>query len=158
MTVKMSISTLGAKDRELLSILSENAREQTATIARKLGLSRTTVQAKIDRLERDGVIAGYGVKLSDAYESGMVKAHVLITIAPKTLARITSLPARILGVDAGRLGAGAPADLAIFDPQAPLRVVPEVLRSQGRNTPFAGYELAGRVRATIVGGNVVYEA
>lgn len=90
MTVKMSISTLGAKDRELLAILSENAREQTATIARKLGLSRTTVQAKIDRLERDGVIAGYGVKLSDAYESGMVKAHVLITIAPKTLARITT--------------------------------------------------------------------
>ncbi len=90
MTVKMSISTLGPKDRELLAILSENAREQTATIARKLGLSRTTVQAKIDRLERDGVIAGYGVKLSDAYESGMVKAHVLITIAPKTLARITT--------------------------------------------------------------------
>ncbi len=90
MTVKMSISTLGAKDRELLAILSENAREQTATIARKLGLSRTTVQAKIDRLERDGGIAGYGVKLSDAYESGMVKAHVLITIAPKTLARITT--------------------------------------------------------------------
>ncbi|QRI62943.1 Lrp/AsnC family transcriptional regulator [Shinella sp. PSBB067] len=90
MTVKMSISTLAPKDRELLAILSENAREQTATIARKLGLSRTTVQAKIDRLERDGVIAGYGVKLSDAYESGMVKAHVLITIAPKTLARITT--------------------------------------------------------------------
>ena len=90
MTEKMSISTLGAKDRELLAILSENAREQTATIARKLGLSRPTVQAKIDRLERDGVIAGYGVKLSDAYESGMVKAHVLITIAPKTLARITT--------------------------------------------------------------------
>lgn len=86
----MSISTLAPKDRELLAILSENAREQTATIARRLGLSRTTVQAKIDRLERDGVIAGYGVKLSDAYESGMVKAHVLITIAPKTLARITT--------------------------------------------------------------------
>jgi DNA-binding Lrp family transcriptional regulator len=90
MTMDMSITTLAAKDRELLAILSENAREQTATIARKLGLSRTTVQAKIDRLERDGVIAGYGVKLSDAYESGMVKAHVLITIAPKTLARITT--------------------------------------------------------------------
>ena len=90
MTVEMSISTLGAKDRELLAILSENAREQTATIARTLGLSRTTVQAKNDRLERDWVIAGYGEKLTDAYESGMVKAHVLITIAPKTLARITT--------------------------------------------------------------------
>ena len=78
----MGISTLNPKDRELLAILSENAREQTATIARKLGLSRTTVQAKIERLERDGVITGYGVRLSDEYEGGMVKAHVLITIAP----------------------------------------------------------------------------
>ncbi|WP_097138062.1 Lrp/AsnC family transcriptional regulator [Rhizobium subbaraonis] len=82
--------TLNAKDRELLAILSENAREQTAAIARKLGLSRTTVQAKIERLEREGVITGYGVRLSDAYEGGMVKAHVLITIAPKTLSRITN--------------------------------------------------------------------
>jgi DNA-binding Lrp family transcriptional regulator len=90
MTMAMSNMTLNAKDRELLAILSENAREQTATIARKLGLSRTTVQAKIERLEREGVITGYGVRLSDAFESGMVKAHVLITIAPKTLSRITT--------------------------------------------------------------------
>ena len=75
-----------------------------------------------------------------------------------TLARITSEPARILGVAAARLAPGAPADLALFDPAAPLRVTPEALKSQGKNTPFAGYELAGRVRATIVGGAVVYEA
>ncbi|QRM53556.1 Lrp/AsnC family transcriptional regulator [Sinorhizobium sp. BG8] len=86
----MSITTLSAKDRALLAILSENAREQTASIARKLGLSRTTVQAKIERLERDGIITGYVVRLSDDYESGMVKAHVLITLASKTLARITT--------------------------------------------------------------------
>ena len=89
-TIKMSISTLNPKDRDLLSLLAENARAPVAEIARKLGLSRTTVQAKIERLERDGVIVGYGVKLSEAYESGMVKAHVLITIAPKTLARIST--------------------------------------------------------------------
>jgi dihydroorotase len=75
-----------------------------------------------------------------------------------TLARITSAPARILGTTAGRLAPGAPADLALFDPAAPLRVAPETLKSQGKNTPFAGYELSGRVRTTIVGGNVVYEA
>ena len=74
-----------------------------------------------------------------------------------TLARITSEPARILGVASGRLGAGAPGDVAIFDPQATLRVAPETLKSQGKNTPFAGYELAGRVRYTVVAGNVVYE-
>ena len=77
---------------------------------------------------------------------------------PATLARITSEPARILGVASGRLAVGAPADLAVFDPQAPLRIASETLKSQGKNTPFLGYELAGRVRYTIVGGNVAYEA
>lgn len=81
--------TLIDKDRQLLALLSENARMPTALLARKLGLSRTTVQAKIERLERDGVIAGYGVRLSDDFEKGLVKAHVLITLAPKALARVT---------------------------------------------------------------------
>jgi dihydroorotase len=74
-----------------------------------------------------------------------------------TLARLTTEPARILGVDAGRIAVGAPADLAIFDPRAPFRVSPQALKSQGKNTPFLGYELAGRVRFTLVAGNVVYE-
>ena len=75
----------------------------------------------------------------------------------KTLARITSDPARILGVASGRLAAGAPGDLAVFDPAATLRIVPEALKSQGKNTPFIGHELAGRVRYTVVAGNVVFE-
>jgi dihydroorotase len=74
-----------------------------------------------------------------------------------TLARITSAPARVLGVRSGSLAPGAPADLALFDPTAAVRVAPETLKSQGKNTPFLGYELAGRVRFTIVDGNVVYE-
>ncbi|HEU4351849.1 MAG TPA: dihydroorotase [Burkholderiales bacterium] len=77
---------------------------------------------------------------------------------PATLARITSEPARILGVASGRLAAGAPADLTLFDASAPMRITPETLKSQGKNTPFLGYELAGRVRYTIVGGNMAYEA
>ena len=76
---------------------------------------------------------------------------------PATLARITSEPARILGVASGRLAAGAPADVVLFDPAASVNVAPEMLKSQGKNTPFLGYELAGRVRTTIVAGNVVYE-
>ena len=80
-----------------------------------------------------------------------------LTLA-QTLARVTSAPARILGVDAGRIAPGAPADLVLFDPQAPYRVSAQALKSQGKNTPFLGLELAGRVRATIVAGSVVYEA
>jgi dihydroorotase len=75
-----------------------------------------------------------------------------------TLARITSEPARVLGVASGRLSPGAPADVVVFDPAAPVRIAPETLKSQGKNTPFLGYELAGRVRTTIVAGKVVYEA
>lgn len=81
--------TISDKDRQLLSLLSENARLPTAMLARKLGLSRTTVQSRIEKLERDGVIAGYGIRLSDDFEQGLVKAHVLITLAPKALARVT---------------------------------------------------------------------
>ena len=83
-------------------------------------------------------------------------AHKLSLAA--TLARITSEPAKILGVGSGRIAIGAPADLAIFDPRESLHVSAETLRSQGKNTPFLGYELAGRVRYTVVAGNVVYEA
>jgi len=75
----------------------------------------------------------------------------------KVLARITSEPARILGVHSGRLQPGAPADVVVFDPEAAWRVSPEALRSQGKNTPYLGYELAGRVRYTLVAGNVVFE-
>jgi dihydroorotase len=75
-----------------------------------------------------------------------------------TLARITSEPARVLGIASGRLAAGAPADLVIFDPAASFTVAAASLRSQGKNTPFLGYELAGRVHCTIVDGKVVYES
>jgi dihydroorotase len=80
-----------------------------------------------------------------------------LTLA-QALARITSEPARVLGVASGRIEPGAPADLVLFDPQAAWRVTPQALKSQGRNSPFLGMELSGRVRTTIVAGNVVYEA
>ncbi len=80
------------------------------------------------------------------------------TPLPRALAKVTSDAARVLGVKSGRIEAGAPADLAIFDPSAPFHVLPEALKSQGKNTPFIGYELAGRVRYTLVDGRVIYGA
>lgn len=77
---------------------------------------------------------------------------------PDAIARVTSAPAAILGVAAGRLATGAVADLCVFDPAAHWRVERRALVSQGRNTPFLGHELPGRVRLTIVGGQVVHEA
>lgn len=77
------------KDRALIALLSENARLPVSALAERLSLSRTTVQARLERLERAGIIAGYGVRLSDAYLSSLVRAHILITIAPKALAQVT---------------------------------------------------------------------
>jgi dihydroorotase len=74
------------------------------------------------------------------------------------LARITCDPAAILGIETGTLAVGSPADLCVFDPDEPWHVTPESLCSQGKNTPFLGYEMAGRVKATLVGGRVVFSS
>jgi dihydroorotase len=72
----------------------------------------------------------------------------------QALARVTDHPARILGEDTGRIAVGAKADLVVFDPAAHWRVTPEALASHGKNTPFAGDELEGRARYTLVGGDL----
>jgi dihydroorotase len=76
---------------------------------------------------------------------------------PAALARITSQAARVLNVDAGHLTAGHAADICIFDPERYWRVAPESLKSQGKNTPYTGLEVKGKVRYTLVDGQVVYE-
>lgn len=73
------------------------------------------------------------------------------------LARITCDAARIAGLPAGTLGVGAAADVVLFDPQARWKVDGKTLASQGKHTPFLGYELAGQVKATIVRGRVAYQ-
>ena len=73
------------------------------------------------------------------------------------LSRITADPARVIGIDAGHLAVNAPADVCIFDPEAWWTVERSSLRSQGKNTPFLGLELAGKVKYTLVRGRVVYE-
>ncbi|GAP36353.1 dihydroorotase [Piscinibacter sakaiensis] len=83
----------------------------------------------------------------------------------RALATVTCEPVRVLGdalgllaASAGRLVEGGVADVCVFDPDAHWRVEPARLRSQGRHTPFAGYELPGRVRATVVAGHVAHLA
>lgn len=74
---------LTAIDEQLLSILREDARAPTAEIARRLQLSRTTVQSRMQRLEREGVIRGYTVRVGEDVERDRVRAHILITVLPK---------------------------------------------------------------------------
>ncbi|HEX7605474.1 MAG TPA: dihydroorotase, partial [Usitatibacter sp.] len=74
----------------------------------------------------------------------------------ETLAAVTIRPAKVLGVPVGSLQAGAAADICIFDPSRAWVVQPSALASQGKNTPFQGLELTGRVVRTILGGRTVH--
>jgi dihydroorotase len=73
------------------------------------------------------------------------------------LAKVTLQPARILGLDAGHLSVGSTADICVFDPETYWKIEPAALKSQGKNTPFLGLELQGKVRYTLVDGQVVYQ-
>jgi dihydroorotase len=77
---------------------------------------------------------------------------------PQALARITHEPAKLLGLSAGYLSIGAPADICLFDPDAIWEVNASTLISQGKNTPFLGMQVPGKVMMTLVEGRVVYEA
>ena len=85
-------------DEHLLAKLRDNARAPVAELARALGLSRTTVQSRLQRLERSGVIAGYAVRLSEAREAAMIHAFVMLTVEPKQAAAVTAALKRLPGV------------------------------------------------------------
>jgi len=87
-------------DQHLLARLRENARAPVAELARALGLSRTTVQSRLARLERAGVIVGYSVKLSEAERGRQIHAYVLLTVEPKQAAAVTQALRRLPGVRA----------------------------------------------------------
>jgi DNA-binding Lrp family transcriptional regulator len=91
----MTTLPLDDTDRALLALLRENARAPTAELARRLGISRTTVQSRLQRLERRRAVVGYTVVVPDEAEAALVRAHVLITLAPRQTAAIDAALRRI---------------------------------------------------------------
>ena len=83
-----------ALDRQLIELLTANARLPAAALGRRLGLSRTTVQSRIERLERSGTILGYTGRAA-ANGDPRVRAHVLITLAPQRTASVETVLRRI---------------------------------------------------------------
>jgi DNA-binding Lrp family transcriptional regulator len=82
-------------DRALLALLRENARAPTAELARRLKLSRTTVQSRLTRLERSKAITGYTVTVAVDEDAALVRAHILITVEPRKSASIEAALRRI---------------------------------------------------------------
>ena len=97
-----------------------------------------------------GLETALGVTLTALYHTGKMDLSDL-------LKKLTFHPACILRIPKGRLSLGGEADFTIFDPNEMWTVDPERFASKGRNTPFAGKKLRGKVKYTIVGGEIVYQ-
>lgn len=84
-------------DRQIVTLLAQDARISVAQLARRLGLARSTVQARLERLESSGAIAGYTVKLGAALSGARIRATVLLSVEPRAqpavLSRLKALPA-----------------------------------------------------------------
>lgn len=177
-TCDVSINSLHLTDNDIGYFdsrmrLNPPLRQQADRDALREGLADGT----IDALVSDHTPVDEDAKALPFAESepGATGVELLLSLALKwgqesgvglarALAVLTSEPARVLGsslgtlqVSAGKLVAGGVADVCVFDPQAVWTVQPASLRSQGKHTPFSGYELPGRVRCTIVGGQLAYQ-
>jgi dihydroorotase len=178
-TCDVSINSLHLTDNDIGYFdsrmrLNPPLRQQADRDALREGLADGT----IDALVSDHTPVDEDAKMLPFAESepGATGVELLLSLALKwgqesgvgltrALAVLTSEPARVLGsalgtlqASAGQLVVGGVADVCVFDPQAEWTVLPQALRSQGKHTPFAGYELPARVRCTIVGGQIAYQA
>ena len=103
------------------------------------------------------LLLSLALKWADDYAAGQAGEHGAPGALSRALARVTCEAARVAGLAAGQLAPGAAADIVLFDPLARWEVEPAALASQGKHTPFAGYELKGQVMATLVAGRIAYQ-
>ena len=88
MTNLMSTTPKTGPDTQLIDLLRANARMPIAVLARRLGLARSTVQGRLERLERSGLIRGYTVQLAPAVGARQVQAHAMIALEPQQQALV----------------------------------------------------------------------
>ncbi|MBK0391745.1 dihydroorotase [Ramlibacter algicola] len=170
-TCDVSINSLHLTDADIgyfdsRARLSPPLRQQRDRDALRAGLADGTIDALVSDhtpVDEDAKTLPFGEA-----EPGATGLELLLPLALKwaqdggaglarAIAVLTSEPARVLGMkDVGRLREGAAADLCVVDPGAQWVVEPAALRSQGKHTPFSGYEVAGRVRCTLVDGDLVW--
>lgn len=109
-------------DSRLIALLKANAREPVASLARKLGLARSTVQERIARLEREGVIKGYTALLSEETEARKLRAVVMIAADPRQADRIGAELKRMPEVRALSAVSGAYDMMAIVEAETASRM------------------------------------
>jgi dihydroorotase len=179
LTCDVSINSLHLTDTDLGYFdsrmrLNPPLRQQADRDALREGLADGTIDALVsdhNPVDEDAKALPFAES-----EPGATGVELLLSLALKwgqesgvgltrALAVLTSEPARVLGpalgtlqMSVGQLVVGGMADVCVFDPMAEWTVQPEALRSQGKHTPFSGYEVPGRVRCTIAGGQLAFQA
>jgi len=179
LTCDVSINSLHLTDTDLGYFdsrmrLNPPLRQQADRDALREGLADGTIDALVsdhNPVDEDAKALPFAES-----EPGATGVELLLSLALKwgqesgvgltrALAVLTSEPARVLGtalgtlqMSAGQLVVGGMADVCVFDPMAEWTVQPQALRSQGKHTPFSGYEVPGRVRCTIAGGQLAFQA
>ena len=154
--------------------LNPPLRQQRDRDALRLGLADGTIDALVS--DHTPVDADAKTLPFAEAEPGATGLELLLGLACKwgvesdaglmrAIAVLTSEPARVLGTSlgtlatsAGRLIRGGVADICVFDAHADWTVTQSALRSQGKHTPFSGYQLPAQVRWTLVGGQLAFEA
>ncbi|KTT12444.1 AsnC family transcriptional regulator [Pseudomonas oryzihabitans] len=90
---------LDSTDWDLIHLLQQNARESTAALARKVGLARTTVVVRLARLEREGVILGYSLRLGRVLDEKVVRAYCALSVLPKNTISVIRALDKIIEVE-----------------------------------------------------------
>lgn len=121
---------LDARDLALVRLLEIDSRLPTSTLAKRLGVSRTTVQTRIDRLVTAGVIAGFTIALGKPLESRIVRGHVLVTAAPKAARHIEAALRAMPQVEALHSVSG-PFDMIVMVAAASIEELDQVLDDIG---------------------------
>jgi len=137
------------KDQQLLSVLRGNARASTTELAKILGVSRTTVQKRMERLQSEGVIAGYTVQLSSAYLDQEIKAHVMISLSPTKTTEIIEAMKKLDGVRAIYSVSGPHdliAEVAAISVNALDKMIDEIISIEGVERTVSSVVLSTRLK------------
>jgi DNA-binding Lrp family transcriptional regulator len=147
-TAPPSASGLDADDQRLLDLLTENARQSIAMLGRRLGMPRSTVQYRIERLERSGAIRGYTVLAGRRARARNLAAHVLIAVAPQQQAAVERKLRPIVAVRKLLSVSGSYDLVAILEadsPQALDEALDELRRSAGIRKTVTAIVLSSRI-------------
>ena len=110
------------KDKKLLTLLKENSRYTVSELARKLNVSRSTVNDRIQRLEKTNIIKGYSLILGDEYSAGLISAHIMMNIDPRMTANVIHNLRQISEVDRCYAVSGIYDLIVIIHAQSPVEL------------------------------------